>query len=350
MKEIRDHLRRVGAALGAAGGALLTGLGYTQVHKVFPLPTDSSIWLLVLAIAASFGALVGAATLAGRFYGAQRRILVSTEPDKADWWSRVRHRPDLLTRERKIRDHVYDQAARDESAQSLKAVELRANRYDRIARRGDPSKAEAREKESKRLLAAVEAALDDGALAVLERRAHQAFNGWLTRVALLATIAGIIGLFGLADWSQGQRDLLALGKTCVEAKQSIPKCKRFAASQTQAAGRSSWLNSFRTTVLRRPIVAFRVYGGDSRRTGLWFTRIRPTNAARARSLLALPEQNRARCVVRVEIPRGRTVRIGHAAPLFNQPGGGTQLEVEGSSKGIVFDGDKPLPPSRAACP
>jgi len=82
MEEMRKHLRRVGSGLGVAGGALLSGLGYTQVHKIFPLPEDAPWWALGLAIAASVAALGGAAMLAGRFYGAQRRIPVSTDDDR----------------------------------------------------------------------------------------------------------------------------------------------------------------------------------------------------------------------------------------------------------------------------
>src|SRR5258705_12708228 len=82
MDAMRDHLRRVGTALGVAGGALLSGLGYTQVHKIFPLPSHLFGWLLALAIASSAAALIGAALLAGRFYAAQRRIPMSTDDDK----------------------------------------------------------------------------------------------------------------------------------------------------------------------------------------------------------------------------------------------------------------------------
>jgi hypothetical protein len=354
MREIREHLRRVGAALGAAGGALLAGLGYTQIHKIFPLPTDSSGWLLVLAILLSFSALVGAAILTLRFYGAQRRIPVSTEPDKERLWGLWPSPRGFRKAEVGVRDRAFMLAARDEVATSLKAVELRAYRYARMARRGHESKAAAREEESKRLLAVVDTALGQGALEVLERRAHQAFNGWLTKFALLLTIAGIVGVFGLADWSQGQRDLVTLGKTCVEAKRPIAKCKRFGASATARKGggvaQSSWLNGFRQTVLRREKVAYRVYGGVSRRVGAWFTTVRPATATRARSLLALPAENLARCVVRVVIPPGTSVRIGHAAPLFNQPGGGPQLQIRGSLKGIEFKVDKPLKPSKRPCP
>jgi hypothetical protein len=36
LKETRDHLRRVGAALAAGATTLLVGLGWTQLHHVFP--------------------------------------------------------------------------------------------------------------------------------------------------------------------------------------------------------------------------------------------------------------------------------------------------------------------------
>jgi len=350
---IRQHLRRVGAALGVAGGALLSGLGYTQVHKIFPFPTDSHrVLLMIGAGLASAAALVGAALLAGRFLGAQRRILVSTDPDEPRG-GRRRSPYGLRRRECEIRDRIYDLAARDESAQSLRAVELRGLRFERIARRVDPKKAPAWKDESKRLQEAVKTALDQGALTVLEHRARQAFSGRLTVLAFLVTIVGIIGVFGLADWSQGQRDLVTLEKQCVEAKTAVPACKRFGAGATKpeaAPGESPWLNGFRVTVLKRRLVGYRVYGGGSSRKGVWLTTILPVSEARARSRLALPEENSAHCIVRVEIPSQTTVRMGHAAPLFNQPGGAAQVQIQGALDKIVFEDDKALPPSKGSCP
>jgi hypothetical protein len=356
MEAMRTHLRRVGTALGVAGGALLSGLGYTQVHKIFPLPDDAPWWALGLAIATSLAALGGAAMLAGRFYGAQRRIPVSTDDDQPGLWGWGPTPTGLTPAEQGIRDRVFDQAARDQIAQNLKAVELRALRLRRTARRATGDRAKTLDAEAKRLEDELDDALYNGAAAVLEHRSHQAFSGWWTRVALLSTILGIIGVFGLADWSQGQRDLVALGKQCGEAKTAIAACERFgegaAAGATAKAGveGNAWVNGYTETVLQTPTTEYRVYGGDSGRIGTWVTPIKPADGMNARARLALPDENSVQCTVRVYIPAGAKIRIGHAGPLFHHQGGGAQAKIMSALDRVVFSADRPLPPSRGPCP
>jgi len=67
------------------------------------------------------------------------------------------------------------------------------------------------------LIGVVRAGFVQAAVGVLERRSYQAFKGSLTAAALVIAIAGLIGLFGLADWTQGQRELIALRKECAMA-------------------------------------------------------------------------------------------------------------------------------------
>ncbi len=43
MQAIRDHLRAVGSGIGVGLGALLTGLGYTQIHNL-PDTDTSQCW------------------------------------------------------------------------------------------------------------------------------------------------------------------------------------------------------------------------------------------------------------------------------------------------------------------
>jgi hypothetical protein len=354
MDAMREHLRRVGTALGVAGGALLSGLGYTQVHKIFPLPDGAHGWGLALAIASSTAALVGAALLAGRFYAAQRRIPVSTADDER---ARFHWRtPSGLTRaERRIRDRIRGNSARDEIARSLNAVELRALRYERMSRRR-PAERDELATEATRLRDAVHTTLGQAAAAVLEHRARKAFSGWLTMIALLLTIAGIIGVFGLADWSQGQRDLVTLGKHCSEAKAPIAACKRFGAAAAGGATAQAstegnpWLNSYTETVLQTPTTEYRVYGGDSGRIGTWVTPTKPADATKARALLALPDENSVQCTVRVDIPAGAKIRLGHAGPLFHHPGGGAQAKILSALDKVGFSVDRPLPPSHGPCP
>ncbi|MEK6274360.1 MAG: hypothetical protein AABM30_03395 [Actinomycetota bacterium] len=355
MESMRELLRRFGAALGAGATALLAGLGYTQVHKIFPLPADSSGWTWALAVASSVGSLVGAAWVAGRFFGAQRRIGIKTEAG----------RETLRPRERELRDRVFTDTAAEEDAAALRDVELRAIRLNRIAQHSSKAKAKDLQDEAERLQGKVRLACVRAAAEILEWRSQQAFNGVLTKVAVLMTILGIVGIFGVADWSQGQRDLVALRKSCAEATTAgaidacvtvVPRKDRTsittstATTTTASPQASEWLNSYREIKIARPLTVYRVYGGDSARQGRWATPATPANRRAAVAALALPQQNAARCIVRVRIPTGLRIRIGHVAANFGKPGGAGQVEILGTLKSLRFFADRPLPPAKGPCP
>lgn len=371
MKAMRELLRGFGAALGAGATALLTGLGYTQVHKIFPLPADYSVWMLLLAIGASVSALVGAAWLAGRFFGAQRRIGIGTEPGEKRHFLRSLLRGRIggeqrdtlfLHSERELRDRVFADGAAEEEAVTLRDVELRALRLQRIARRTtDETQAKKLNAEADRLRGRVRLVLVRAAAEILERRSYQAFKGSLTKVALLLAILGIVGTFGLADWSQGQRDLIGLRKSCAEAKKAgaidacvtvVPKKDRQQSPKrkVRATQKSPWLNSFLATKLPTTRTLYRVYGGDSDRRGRWVTGLKPTSRRAAVLALALPPQNAARCLLRVRIPAGTRVRIGHVAPHFGRKGGASRVQILGTLKRVRYFADRPLPPAKGPCP
>jgi hypothetical protein len=360
MQAIRHLLQKVGAALGAAGAALMTGLGYTQIHKIFPLPAGSSGWLFVLAVAGSAGGLIGAAWLAARFFGAQRRILISSEQEDGgslrQW--RLAKRKGFTNFERELRDEVFDEQAGEDGAKTLRGLELRALRYERIARREkDEARAKAFQAEADRLQGNVRLALVQAAAAVLERRSHQAFKGLFTAIPLLLAIAGIIVVFGLADWSQGQRDLISLRKSCAEAQKAgaVNACEPVVAKKdrsrypAQEPG-TPWLNGFRVKKLLKERTGYRVYGAGSQRTGQWVTTSLPQSESLAREGLALPPANSAKCVVTVRLPPGTAVRIGHVGPAFGEPGGLAQIQVVSAKKEVKYFADRPLPPSKGPCP
>jgi hypothetical protein len=363
MNQMRALLQRFGAAFGTAAAALFAGLGYTQIHKVFPLPAGTSGWLVVPAAVCSAAALFGAAVLASRFFGAQRRIPCWSKLTSPGWPRYFRREPDtgFSHRERKIRDRVFTEAAAEEEAANLLAIELRAERLGRIARRtADTDRRDRLEKEAERLEAVVVGALVTTTQFVLEHRSAKAFKGLGTAIPLVITVLGTIGIFGLADWSQGQRELITLRKDCAAAvkggaphacdsvldKQDRPKPPT---STTTAAG-AGWLNGYRQVRLSRTWIAYRVYGGGSARRGRWATPVKPTSRSSARSSLALPPENTAQCIVRVRIPPHTRVRFGHVGPLFDHPGGGRQIELLGKLTRVEFWRDARLPPSNGPCP
>jgi hypothetical protein len=215
MEEIRAHLRRMGTGLAAAGGVILAGLGYAQVHQTFPLPEGlhshvlSGKWLFGLGAAlAAFIAAVGAIWLAARFFGAQRRIPMSTDYDDFK---------QELGRENQDAIKVLNEYARAEEASVLLALDLRADRFDRLSRRLTGPKAAAFGREAARLYTLINTALVDASYVVLERRSEKAFREKRTALALLLAVVGILALFGLADYSKGRRDLIDLRSRCQQA-------------------------------------------------------------------------------------------------------------------------------------
>ncbi|MEX2646840.1 MAG: hypothetical protein WD249_11320 [Gaiellaceae bacterium] len=215
MAAIRELLRRFGAALGAGSAAILTGLGYTQVHQLFPLPADSN-WRVLASLAAisALAALVGAAWLTGRFFSAQRRIVIDASQQK---WRSDRLNRQFGDEEQELREREFAAGAAEYGAGSLEALELRARRLHRIGLRAAPATRRGYAEEAEAIEKFVRLVLWRAALRILEWRSHQAYRGWRTMAATLLTIAGILGIFGLADWSKGQRDLIALRKECALA-------------------------------------------------------------------------------------------------------------------------------------
>ena len=210
MKDMRSLLQRTGSLLGAAATVLLSGLGYTQLHNIFPIPQNVPGWTQpVLCVAVVFG-FGGAAWLAAIFFMAQRPILIATNK-----------RDDLHGQDNEVADRVEGDYARQEDAVDLRGVELRALRLASLARElaaVDAQRAKPVKDESDRLFAVVHLALVRTAATILEYRSKRAFRGWRTMLALVLAVAGIVGIFGMSDYYKGQRDLYQSRVKCAQAE------------------------------------------------------------------------------------------------------------------------------------
>jgi hypothetical protein len=210
MADMRSLLQRTGSLLAAAGTAIVGGLGYQQLHNFFPIPPhDSSavqFYLVTAALASALAAALGAALLARRFLTAQGRILLSSAIDDCD---------DVDDQERAIIARAYGEISRQELADDLADLDLRAERLSRASRAtADPTLQKAFQTESDRLEGVVQLGIYQAAVGVLERRSSIAFRGSGTVAALLLAIVGIALLFGLADYSKGERDKLDVMAKC----------------------------------------------------------------------------------------------------------------------------------------
>ena len=230
MEGVRSMLQRTGAALGAASAAVLAALGLTQAYELFPLPQgldpEQKLSIVVSALAGAALALGGATWLAARFFSAQRRILLDSSGLQGDT---VAERAEVM--------RVLTEHAREENARNLLALELRALRLDRIARRrkaaqlrssvqSPPALASSGiQAEADRLHSVVSIALTRAAAVLLERRARDVFRGGRTAAALVMTLGGLLLLFGVGDYTDGERDLVELRKACSEAKPGAQACE-----------------------------------------------------------------------------------------------------------------------------
>jgi hypothetical protein len=206
MAEMRKLLQRTGAAFGAGATLVLGGLGYAQLHEVFPLPANHARETALAALAGVVLAVGGSVGLAGAFFRAQRRILI-TPADEDD---------DIEGPDQALKMEMYDRVAMEESAPSLDALELRKTRFERMARTAtSASLREELEAEAARVRDAYRWAMLASAQAILERRSRQAFQNSL--LWALVGGAGIVLAFAAADYSKGERDRVALLRSCQEA-------------------------------------------------------------------------------------------------------------------------------------
>jgi hypothetical protein len=231
MKEVRSLLQRTGALLGTAATAVLSGLSYTQLHQIFPVPANVSGLSKVLLVASLAAAVIGSMWLAGRFLRAQRMILITSDDTK--WPDDMLRGEDRTTGIRVLREH-----AQEELAEGLRDVELRALRLEKVARRlkasGD-ARAGATAAEADRLYSFVATALHRAAATILQDRSRRAFSPGLTLVAFLLAAVGIAGAFGFADYYKGQRGLTELRSKCVTAESAgvTDACKAFETSSME---------------------------------------------------------------------------------------------------------------------
>jgi len=231
MDGIRSLLQRTGAALGAAATAVIGGLGYAQLHNIFPIPKNVG-WAAKLSLPLFFVAAVGGAIwLAAIFMLAQRRILIET--DASD---------DLedSPKDIKVANRVRNEFASQEQAKTLRDVQMRAVRLANVARAlgpTDPARARFVQAESDRLYGVVNLALVKASALILEDRSRRAFKSWRTLFALGFAAAGIIGVFAMSDHFKSQRDLFQSQEACAKAEANgIPNaCAAFESSKQTAA-------------------------------------------------------------------------------------------------------------------
>lgn len=75
------------------------------------------------------------------------------------------------------------------------------------------------------------------------------------------------------------------------------------------------------------LTIFRAYGGDARRVGAWGGLDPIATRERFADRYALPPENTAEKITKVDLPKGTRIRVGIAAKNFGHRGGGIQIQV-----------------------
>ena len=241
MALIREHLRTYGVAVAGLATAVLAGVGWASLTAIAPLPNDLG-WLWWPFVAAGLAALVGALLLTRQFFAAQRRIVIT--PSQVQRKSGKDAENDLTDAERKDVLKVLDAHAREDVAESIGAVELRALRLGRIARKlatkaanlseadskGIKARATAAQGEADRLDARVAVAFMRAAIGLLEDRSSRVFKGGRALGFAVMVVFGISTMLFIGEFSQGERDLVKLRADCATAEKdgSTGFCDPFA--------------------------------------------------------------------------------------------------------------------------
>lgn len=157
-------------------------------------------------------------------------------------------------------------------------------------------------------------------MTTIRKRAHD----WLLTPVLLLTAALTLGLAGCATPAAGPSVYgVAAPVVVVEA----------------------WAGPVEEVRSDRVMTLYRAYGGGANRFGAWMSATLPASSAAVKAEMALPPQNTAEFYSVVTVPAGTLMKIGVAAPAFDQPGGGRQVQLLELIPLESFSDPIPLPPT-----
>lgn len=107
----------------------------------------------------------------------------------------------------------------------------------------------------------------------------------------------------------------------------------------------AWVGPVEEVRSDRIMTLYRAYGGGANRLGAWMSATLPASSAAVRAEMALPPANTATAYSAVTVPAGTLMKVGIAAPAFDQPGGGRQVQLLELIPAESFSEPIPLPPT-----
>jgi hypothetical protein len=154
--------------------------------------------------------------------------------------------------------------------------------------------------------------------------------GLLGALSLLVLLGVLVYQFSATDRDAGKRLVLLVGGTLVAAALFVSALALGIHGATSVSNaEDDWRRGYDEFVLDAPVTAFRIYGDEGARWGRWLTLHRPSTGQEARRRLSLPDASGVRCVSKVIISVGVTIRAGLAGTRNGHPGGWTQIEIAG---------------------
>lgn len=114
-------------------------------------------------------------------------------------------------------------------------------------------------------------------------------------------------------------------------------------SPTASGMVEAWIGPVEEVRTDRVMTFYRAYGGGANRLGAWLSPTPPASRQSVRESLALPPQNTAEFYSIVTVPAGTLMKVGTAAPAFDQPGGGRQVQLLELIPPESFSDPMPLP-------
>lgn len=105
----------------------------------------------------------------------------------------------------------------------------------------------------------------------------------------------------------------------------------------------AWAGPVEEVRTDRVMTFYRAYGGGANRLGAWLSPVQPSSGESVRREMALPPANTAEFYSVVTVPAGTLMKVGVAAPAFDQPGGGRQVQLLELIPAESFSNPIPLP-------
>ncbi|CAL1692182.1 hypothetical protein MMB232_02341 [Brevundimonas subvibrioides] len=146
----------------------------------------------------------------------------------------------------------------------------------------------------------------------------------------------------VSRWLTGPLMLVSISLTLGLAACATPGAPAVA-PPTASVMVEAWIGPVEEIRTDRVMTFYRAYGGGANRLGSWLSPTPPASRQSVRESLALPPQNTAEFYSVVTVPAGTLMKVGTAAPAFDQPGGGRQVQLLELIPPDSFSDPMPLP-------